>query len=277
MVAVSDTQLQCYETGSGEPVLLVSGWPQSALAWQKLIPLLASDHRVIAVEPPALGTSLPTARYDMHSITSLFRELVQTLDLPRFHFVGHDIGCWIGYAYAARYSDTLRGVTLIEAAIPGITPGSAYAFTPDQAMKTWHFAFNYLPELPEQLTHGREHMLLEWIFRHRSARANAIPHDAIEEYVRLYSRPGAFVEALKYYRVIFESGAQNRALAQEKLKLPVLAIAGALWLGEAMRGAIAPLAETFEMLALPDCAHFPPEEKPAETAAALRAHFARCS
>jgi microsomal epoxide hydrolase len=276
MVAVGDTQLQCYEAGSGEPVLLVSGWPQSALAWEKLIPLLASDYRVIAVEPPALGTSLPTARYDMQSVAALFRELVQKLRLPRFHFVGHDIGCWIGYAFAASYADTLRGVTLMEAAIPGITPAAAYAFTPEQAKKTWHFAFNYLPELAEELTRGREHVILEWIFRHRSARPDALPRASIDEYVRLYSRPGAFVEALNYYRAIFESGAQNRALAGEKLKLPVLAVAGALWLGEAMRGAIGPLAENFEMLSIPDCAHFPPEEKPAELAAALRAHFARC-
>src|SRR5262245_10176912 len=103
MVAVGDTRLQCYEAGTGDPVLLVSGWPQSALAWERVIPILASAYRVIAVEPPALGCSHPTARYDMQSIAALFRELVQTLGLPRFHFVGHDVGCWIGYTYASHY------------------------------------------------------------------------------------------------------------------------------------------------------------------------------
>lgn len=276
MVAVGDTQLQCHEAGSGDPVLLVSGWPQSAQAWAKVVPLLASQYRVIAVEPPALGRSLATSRYDTQSIAALFRELVKKLDLPRFHFVGHDIGCWIGFAFAARHADTLRGVTLIEAAIPGITSGAAYAFTPEQAKKAWHFSFNYLPELPEELTRGREKVVLEWIFRHRCSREGAIPRSSIEEYVSLYSRPGAFAEALKYYRAIFESGAQNRELAREKLTLPVLAVAGALWLGDAMGGAIAPLASEFTMLAIPDCGHFPPEETPAELAGALHAHFARC-
>ncbi|MFN3657523.1 MAG: alpha/beta fold hydrolase [Pseudolabrys sp.] len=276
MVAVGDTQLQCYEAGSGEPVLLVSGWPQSALVWEKVIPLLAADYRVIAVEPPALGLSHPTARYDMQSVTALFHALGRKLGLPRFHFVGHDIGCWIGYAYAAQHADTLRGATLIEAAVPGIAPGGTYAFTAEQAKKTWHFFFNCLPELPEELTAGREDVYLKWIFRHRAARPGAIPAASVAEYVRLYARPGAFVEALNYYRAIFESGAQNRALAANKIRVPVLGVAGALWLGEAMRGALSPLAENFEMLSIPDCAHFPPEEKPAELAAALRAHFARC-
>lgn len=275
-VEAGDTRLQGYEAGSGPPVLLVSGWPQSALCWEKVIPLLAQDHRVVAVEPPALGRSAPTARYDMESIAGLFRTLVDGLGLGRFHFVGHDIGCWIGYTYACRHEDTLRGVSLIEAAVPGISPGAAYAFTPEQARKTWHFFFNVLPELPEALTEGREEVVLDWIFRHRAARPDAIPPASVAEYVRLYARPGAFTEALGYYRAIFETGAQNRALAARRIGVPVLAVGGAQWLGETMRGAIAPLAQDFEMLSLPDCAHFPPEEKPAELAAALRRHFARC-
>jgi microsomal epoxide hydrolase len=277
MVAADGTHLQCYEAGRGDPVLLVSGWPQSALAWERVIPILADEHRVIAVEPPALGLSPPALRYDMQSIAALFRELARKLGLSRFHFVGHDIGCWIGYTYAAQYPDDLRGVTLMEAAIPGISPGGAYAFTAEQAKKTWHFFFNCLPELPEELTAGRENVILEWIFRHRAAQPGAISPEAIAEYVRLYSRPGAFIEALGYYRAIFESGAQNRALAAQKLRVPVLAVAGALWLGEAMRAAIGPLAENFEMVSIPDCAHFPPEEKPDEVVAALRRHFARCA
>lgn len=277
LVAVGDTQLQCYEAGSGdETVLLISGWPESALTWEKVIPLLAPRYRVIAVEPPALGDSLPTKRYDMNSIAALFRELVDVLKLPRFHLVGHDIGCWIGYSYAAKYGDTLRGATLMEAMVPGIAPGAAYAFTPETAKKTWHFSFNYLPELPEELVVGREKNFVEWIFRHRVAHPEVISRETIAEYVRLYSRPGAFIEALGYYRVIFESGAQNREQAAAgKIKVPVLGIGGAQWLGEAI-SALGPLAEKFEMLSMPDCAHFPPEEKPAELVAALQAHFARC-
>ena len=277
MVAAGDTQLQCYEAGNGDPVLLVSGWPQSALAWDKVIPLLAKDYRVIAIEPPALGLSPAAERYDMQSIAATFRAAARKLGLPRFHFVGHDIGCWIGYTYAAQYPDDLRGVTLMEAAVPGISPSGAYAFTAEQAKKTWHFFFNCLPELPEELTAGREHVILEWIFRHRAAQPDAISREAVAEYVQLYSRPDAFIEALGYYRAIFESGAQNRALAAQKIRIPVLAVAGALWLGEAMRAAISPLAEHFEMVSIPDCAHFPPEEKPTEVVAALRRHFARCA
>jgi len=273
LIPVGDTSLQCYEAGRGDPVVLVSGWPQSAKAWEQVIPLLSDSYRVIAVEPPALGLSGPTARYDTQSIASLLSGLVAALDLPRFHLVGHDIGCWIGYACAARDATMLRSLTLMEAAVPGISPGGTYAFSAEQARKTWHFFFNCLPDLPEALTAGREAIYLDWIFRHRAA--TPLPPDAVAEYIALYSRPGAFAAALGYYRSIFESSAQNRALAARKLTVPVLAIAGETWLGDAMRGAIAPLAENFEMLSVPDCAHFPPEENPTVVAEALKAHFMR--
>ena len=156
----------------------------------------------------------------------------------------------------------------MEASIPGIAAGGPPPVTVEHAKKTWHFSFNCLPELPEELTAGREHVILEWIFRHRAARPEDISAEARAEYVRLYARPGAFIEALKYYRAIFESGAQNRALAANKIQLPVLAIAGSLWLGDAMRGAIGLAADKLKFLSIPDCAHFPAEEKPDETAAA---------
>jgi pimeloyl-ACP methyl ester carboxylesterase len=105
----------------------------------------------------------------MQRIAALFHELAQKLGLPRFHFVGHDIGCWIGYTYASQYADTLRGATLMEAVVPGISPGGAYAFTAEQAKKTWHFFFNCLPELPEELTAGRESVYLKWLSSTRCA------------------------------------------------------------------------------------------------------------
>jgi pimeloyl-ACP methyl ester carboxylesterase len=43
-----------------------------------------------------------------------------------------------------------------------------------------------------------------------------------------------------------------------------------------MRAAIEPLAADFRMLSMPGCAHFPPEEKPAELTEVLLEHFARC-
>src|SRR5262249_30934415 len=160
MVAVGDTQLQCYESGTGDPVLMVSGWPQSALCWEKIFRLLAPDYRLIAVEPPALGLSGPTSRYDMQSVAALFHALVPKLGFLRALFVGHAVAPRIGYPSSAQAPAARRGWPLTRAQVPALQPAGAYAFSAEQAKKTWHFFFNCLPELPEELTAGREQIIL---------------------------------------------------------------------------------------------------------------------
>src|SRR5262249_55443298 len=125
-------------------------------------------------------------------------------------------------------------------------------------------------------TAGREQIILDWVFRHRVASSKTLSPGSVGEYVRLYSPPRAFIEAFNYYRAIFESGAQKRAFAAQKIERAGLPIKCAPWLGDAMHGAIGPLADKFDMLSIPDCAHFPAEETPTELATALRKHFACC-
>ena len=182
--------------------------------------------------------------------------------------VGHDLGTWIGYAFASLFPEAVLRLAVMDAAVPGLAPAEAYALTPDRVLKTWHFYFNALPDLPEALLEGRERVLLEWIFRHRAARPDALS-DAIEHYVGCYSRPGRMSAGLAYYRAIFETMARNREHARMKLRMPVLAIGGARWLGPTMRASFEPVAETVTSVSIEDCGHFVPEEAPERTAELL--------
>jgi microsomal epoxide hydrolase len=184
-------------------------------------------------------------------------------------FVGYDIGAWIGYALAARHPAAVERLVLIDAAIPGITPPDAYALTPVQVARAWHFYFNALPELPEALVAGRERLFLEWLFRARSAHRVAIEDTAVDEYVRLYSRPGAWRQGLMYYRSIFDTAEQNRATAAAKLAQPVLGVGGGAWLGELMKRAIEPVCADLRFEVIDGCGHFVPEEAPGRLAELL--------
>jgi pimeloyl-ACP methyl ester carboxylesterase len=54
--------------GSGDPILLVPGWPQTWFAWRRIMPLLAERYTVVAVDPPGLGDSdRPEYGYDTGS------------------------------------------------------------------------------------------------------------------------------------------------------------------------------------------------------------------
>ena len=270
-VTARGRRIRCYAAGAGEPVILVSGWPQSSYLWRDVLPGVARGRRIIAVDPPGLGDSEPPRDgYDAANIATCIDELADALGLARFALVGYDIGAWIGYAYAARYSHKLKRLALIDAAIPGIAPGDVYALTPERVKMTWHFYFNALADLPAALIAGRERFYLEWLFRARSTRKDAIDAAALDEYVRIYSAPGAMAAGFGYYRAIFDTAAQNRAnAATGKLTMPVLAIGGGDWLGPTMERMIEPVASNLRVEVIPECGHFVPEEAPEHVAALL--------
>ena len=259
-----DISIHYVESGSGDPVLLVPGWPQSWYAWRHVMPLLADSCRVIAIDPPGLGDSGAPAAYDTQTIAGYIDALLDTLELERVAFIGHDIGAWIGYAFAARHPGRVRNLALIDAAIPGIAPADAFALTPERINKTWHFLFNALPGLPEALVAGRERLYLEWLFNSRSFDKTAIDDAALTEYTRVYAAPGAMSRGFAYYRAIFDSIAQNKTTAATKLPTPVLAIGGEQWLGPLMEAMVAPVARDLRVEIVANSGHFVPEEAPAE-------------
>ena len=270
-IAARDIELHYVEGGSGEPVLLAPGWPQSWHAWRYVMPALADTYRIIAIDPPGLGDSGKPEAYDTANIASCIDAFLDALKLDSVDFVGHDIGAWIGYAYAVRYASKVRRLALIDAAIPGIAPADAYALTPERVSKTWHFYFNALPELPEALVAGRERMYLSWLFNARSANKSAIDEAALDEYTRVYSAPGAMQSGFAYYRAIFDSIAQNRETAAGKLSMPVLAVGGEQWLGQLMQKMVEPVAANFRFEVIPGSGHFVPEEAPEAVVRLLQA------
>jgi microsomal epoxide hydrolase len=273
MLRVDGTRLHIVEAGeqhSGTPMVLVSGWPQSVYVWRKVIPRLAATRRVIAIDPPGLGWSdpMPDGEPDSTRVATLLHAALEALGVAgegrKVHFIGHDIGAWLAYPLTVKFPAAVERAVVIDALVPGLAPPTAYAMTPDTFLKTWHFAFNALPDLPDLLIAGRERLYLEWLFRSRSFNpVTAFDAHAIDEYVACYSRAGAMRAGFGYYRAIFESAAQNRAYAAAgKVKVPILAIGGAQWLGPAIVSAFEAIGENVTGALVENCGHFVPEEQP---------------
>jgi pimeloyl-ACP methyl ester carboxylesterase len=249
--------------GQGEPLLLAAGWPQSVYAWRKVISALAEHYTVVAVDLPGFGDSdKPETGYDTRAVASRLHELVMFLGWRRFCFVGHDIGCWVGYPYAASYPDRLRKLVLIDALVPGLAPSEAYGLAPERIARNWHFFFNALPDLPEALISGRERIWLTWLFNAKTTDPTAIESAALDEYVRCYSAPGGLRGGFGYYRALFESAAQNREFARERLQASVLAIGGDAGVGEFLGQMMRTVCDDVTSLIIPGCGHYIPEEAP---------------
>jgi pimeloyl-ACP methyl ester carboxylesterase len=257
---VGDLRLHYVDGGEGRPVLLIPGWPQTWYAWRKVMPALAKNYKVIAVDIRGMGGSgRPVGGYDMGSVAADLHGLMSQLGYNRYAVVGHDIGMWIGYALAADFPQEVDRLAVIEAMIPGLTPTPPMFMPQNQNLRRWHFMFNQLPDLPEALVAGREKIFLTWLFEHYAYRPDRV---AIDEYIRAYAVPGAMRAGFEYYRAIPETMAQNKRRAETKLRMPVLAI------GADHANALIP-KQTLELVAtnlsggvLPECGHFAPEECP---------------
>ena len=257
--------------GAGFPVILLSGFPESGYAWRKVIPQLAGNYRVIAPDLPGQGDSdRPSDGYDTVSVAKRLDLFLSGLGLERFHLVGHDIGAWVAFTYAAMFRSKIETLTLIDAGIPGISLRPEIRL--QEASSRWHFLFQQIPELAETLVAGREEAYIRWFFRNKAARRDVFSEEDIKEYTRVYSAPGAMSASFKFYQAVPESMEQNRALAANKLSFPVLAIGGERGSTPHIGEDLLPIAPNTRGLTFP-CGHYVPEEEPDRLARELQAFF----
>ncbi len=272
--AALDGRIHALTAGSGTPVILLPGWPETAEAYSEIFSPLAERYRVFALDPPGLGESEPASGgYDTASIAKELAAAVQTVTPERFHLVGHDVGGWIAYAWAAQMPEQVISLTLLDTAVPGTGEPQTFPLPVELNVKLWQFSFNTLPDLPEVLTAGRERALFDWLFEHKAERLDRIPSSNRERYVEAYSRPGAMSRGFAYYRAVAESAKQNTEFSKTKLPMPVLALGGSSATGERLKKGMDSLALHVQGGSIEECGHYVMEEQPEFVARELLQFF----
>ncbi len=269
MVAAADVNLHVVRGGKGDPLVLLSGWPQSWYSWHKLMPRFAARYEVAAIDLPGIGDSeRPRDGYDVATMARRVHEAIVALGFARVRLVTHDLGTWLAFPYAHDYAASLHKVVFMDAVIPGL-----FAAPPDP--KLWHFGFNQQRGLAEALTAGRERVFLEWFFRNRALVTDAISAADLDEYERVYSAPGAMQSGFEYYRAMPVSMQQNQAYAARgKLKVPAAVFGSDTPIGPAMTAAMKQLCENVVVEIVPGSGHYIPEEQPEWLFAKLAAFLA---
>ena len=262
--------------GEGPPLLLVHGWPQTWYAWRMVMPTLARDFRVVAVDQRGIGLSdKPRGGYDTGTLASDLVALMDALGHQRFAMYGTDVGMPMAYALAADHPERLERLVVSEAPLPGVTPSPPLFLPPLLNARLWHLAFNQLPaEVNEALVRGREDIFFGAEFD-ASAGANKLPEDAVRHYIdTLAADPDALRGSFGFYRAIPTTTAQNQQRKERRLTLPVLAIGGAESSGDMVGATMQLVADDVQTLVLPDCGHWVAEQAPEELLAALTAFLA---
>lgn len=82
-------------SGSGKPVVLLHGFPETSNAWRKIMPALAEHYTVLAPDFRGFGASdRPDTGYDKRTVAEDVHQLVHQLGLGPINLVSHDVGIW---------------------------------------------------------------------------------------------------------------------------------------------------------------------------------------
>jgi pimeloyl-ACP methyl ester carboxylesterase len=260
--------------GGGPPLLLVHGWPQTWYAWRLVMPALARGFAVVAPDQRGCGLSgKPEDGYDTGTLAGDLVALMDALGHQRFAVAGHDTGMWIGYALAANYPDRVARLAVAETPLPGVSPSPPLFASAHLNNALWHFAFNRLATVNDQLVTGREDVYFGWQFATKAARP--LPDYAVRHYVAtLAADPEALHASFAIYRALDATIAQNQQRTTRRLSMPVLAIGGGHSLGDQVAATMKLAADDVQTLVIPGCAHWVAEETPEEMLAALTAFLA---
>jgi pimeloyl-ACP methyl ester carboxylesterase len=254
---VDGLELHYVEAGSGEPLVLLHGWPQHWWAWRHVIEPLAERHRVICPDIRGLGWS--DGRPGEYSLLRLTWDLIELLDalgVDRFQLVGHDWGSAIGYRACLKWPSRV----LRFAAVGGLTPWVASGAPPRLYARSWHiYALGLLGPYATTWLGIPEHALRSW--RH----AGRFTREEEQTYLARLRRPVSADATRRYYRnVALREGPyyirHHRAM---RVHVPTLHLNGAEDpLTRGVPDNCERYADEIALELVPGCGHFVAEERP---------------
>ena len=278
MIDAGEASIRVRRGGSGPPLLLLHGNPQTHAMWHEVAPRLAEDFTVVATDLRGYGDSSKpetTPDHAPYSKRTMARDQVavmRALGFERFFVCGHDRGGRVAYRMALDHPDRVLGLAVLD-----IVPTWEAFSRADMAfgLGYWHWFFLAQPyDLPERLI-GTDPT---YFFLSRPERSAVFAPEALEEYLRCFRDPRTVHAICEDYRAAatldFAHDEADRR-EEKRVMCPMLA----LW------GRQGNLDEWYDVVGIwrgwaddvrgrgLRCGHYLPEEVPGETYSELRTFF----
>ena len=275
-VAADGAEIHTLVAGSGLPVLLLHGYPQSHLMWRHLAPRLAEEFTVVVTDLRGYGDSSKPASDEAHLAYSKRRmaddqvQVMKALGHEAFFVVGHDRGARVGHRMALDYPRVVNRLAVLD-----IVPTWALFLTTDRVFAQGYYHWFFLSQpagFPEHLIGLDPEFFLREKLKRSAADAYMFEEPVMEEYLRCFKDPEMIRASCEDYRAAASIDLEHdEADRERKLECPLLA----LWGAKALMGKTRDVLNTWREYAkdvrgkaLP-CGHYLPEESPEETLAAL--------
>jgi len=276
-VTVRGVRLHLAEAGPehAEPVLLLHGFPQHWYAWRHVIPLLARDYRLIALDLRGFGWSdAPRHGYSGISFSDDVVAVLDELGLDHVRLIGHDWGGWIGFFTAIRHPH--RVSHLISVNMTHLWP--PFTRLVPNLWRMWHTALMEWPPIGRFVI--RRTSFTRVLLRHWAADGRFWDHDELDVFTEVAREPararaGEQLHAAYVWREIIAHAFGGRFRAA-RLTVPTLILGGErdVVIPPGVLGGGERNAEEMRFVVVPGCGHLMPDERPDVIASEAAAFFA---
>jgi haloacetate dehalogenase len=281
MIDTGEAVLRVRHGGSGAPLLLLHGHPQTHVCWHKIAPYLAQHFTVVAADLRGYGDSskpATTPDHEPYSKPAMARDMVclmQRLGFEQFYVAGHDRGGRCAYRMALDHPERVRKLAVLD-----ILPTGEHfrRANKDFALKWWHWFFLAQPaDLPERLIGADP----DYYYLHRQGKGIPAYYtpEALADYQRCWRNPATIHAFCEDYRAgaTIDLALDEADYGRKKIICPLLALWGGRDDLPGLYGDILAIwrawADDVRGQAI-DSRHHLPEEAPDETFQALYQFFA---
>jgi pimeloyl-ACP methyl ester carboxylesterase len=196
-ISIGDLTFNVAEAGSGSPVILLHGWPDSWHLWRaQMIALARTGHRVIAPDLRGFGQSAAPDAVSDYSLGTLINDVVAIMDefkVERARVVGHDWGAAVAWLVASFLPERVERLVAVSVGHPQAFSGAGFT----QKQLSWYMLWFQFPGIAENAFPADD-----WEFFRTWAHGGAArgSDDYMERQITDLSRPGRLATGFNWYR-----------------------------------------------------------------------------
>jgi pimeloyl-ACP methyl ester carboxylesterase len=268
---VNGIRMHYVECGSGEPVVMLHGFPENWYSWRHQVAALAGTHRVIVPDLRGYNETENRGPYDTDTLQADVLGLIEAVGESRVHLVAHDWGGALAWLIAIGHPAVLRSLTVCNLPHPALFERGLRR--PSQMLRSWYVLFFQLPWLPERMLAARGYQQLARMLI-RDCQPGTFTRDDIRFYLRSWQQHG-LRGGINWYRALVRHP-KRLPSPPPMVTTPTLLIWGEddRALSKELTFGTDEYVEELRIEYLPGVSHWVQQEAPAEVNRLLRQHIA---